>query len=51
MKMPQTLTIRGETYKVRYFTTSEDGKTIAVLDTDKLEGPYGDEYPMEKVSK
>jgi len=43
----KTLKIKGRTYKVRYVTQQQDGSYAAVLVTDKLEGTYGDEWPLE----
>lgn len=59
---PKTLTLRGVTYKVRYFTQDGSGPVRAVLDIDwkkvlqetggskgPLQGPEGDEWPMKMV--
>jgi len=40
----KTLTVNGVAYRIRYFT-----KDVVVLDTDKLQGEFGDEYPMHLV--
>lgn len=47
----KNLTIKGKSYKVRYYAEAEDRQGyIVVLMTDKLEGTYGDEWPLEKCS-
>jgi hypothetical protein len=46
--MSQSLTVKGKTYKVRYFTEDETG-LVAVLDAyedPNLKGKFGDEWPM-----
>ena len=46
--MPQTLTVKGKTYNVRYFTETPKGP-VAVLDAyedPNLSGKFGDEWPM-----
>lgn len=48
----KTLTIRGTVYEVRYTTLSGTaaGAIKAVLNTDKLQGEFGDEWPLIKVN-
>lgn len=43
----KTLKLKGKAYKVRYITQQRDGSYAFVLKTDKLEGAYGDEWPLE----
>ncbi len=40
----KTLTVDGVAYRVRYYNDDK-----VVCDTDKLQGKFGDEYPMSSV--
>lgn len=44
--MAKYLTIKGEQYKVRYYSRTSEGKAVVVLDTDRLQGTFGDEWPV-----
>ena len=47
-KNAQKLTVKGKTYKIRYFTQKPEG-VVAVLDAyedPSLKGKFGDEWPM-----
>lgn len=41
-----TLNVNEDSYKVRYLT-----KKLIVLDSDKFEGKFGDEFPIIKIHK
>ena len=39
-----TLKVENKKYRVRYWS-----KDVVVCDTDKLDGKFGDEYPLSDV--
>ena len=41
----KTLTVNGKDYKIRYTTPLK-----VVCDTDELQGEFGDEFPLSKIS-
>jgi len=45
--MKKTVTINGREYQLRYVYEKEDGSKWMVLNTDELQGKFGDEYPVK----
>lgn len=45
----KTLRIDGVDYRIRYMYTRDDGSKWYVLDTDRLMGKYGDEWPVKQT--
>jgi len=44
-----TLTVNGKEYKIRYTTPHKNPHKI-ICNTDELQGEFGDEFPISKIS-